>query len=102
MGPTFRYRAFHGWHVDQPLNDHDDRHFRKFPLRPAANAYGMNDAMNGHRAMHDYAYDYDANDDRMSVSNVANAVDALDDGFALDVYIFHKQNDSPLLVAVDI
>lgn len=88
--------------MDQPLNDHDDRHFRKYPLRPDANAYEMNDAMNARHAMYDCANDCDANDDRMSASNEANVVGALDADFALDVYTFHKQNDSLPLAVVDI
>lgn len=88
--PTFRCRVFHvDWHVDQPLNDHDDRHFRKYPLRPDADAY----AMSVHHAMHGYAHGCDANDGQMNVLNEANVADALDVDFVSDADIDRKQND---------
>lgn len=82
--------------MDRSLNDHDDRHFRKYPLHPDANAY----AMNVHRVMHDYAYDCDANDVQMNVLNEANVVDASDVGFVSDADNGRKQSGfHPLIVA---
>lgn len=63
-------------HANQPLSDHDDRHFRKYPLRLDANAYGMNDAMNVHHATHVRAHGYDVYDGQMNEANVADALDA--------------------------
>lgn len=80
------------------MSDHDDRHFRKYPLRLDASAYEMNGAMNVLHAIRDRAYGYGANDDQMNASNEANVVDALDAGFALDVYTFHIRTGSLLLV----
>ena len=85
--------------MDQPLIDHDDRHFRKYPLRPDADAYEMNDAMNVLRALHDHACGCDASDGQMSASNEANVAGALDADFVSDVYTFRTRNDFPLLNA---
>lgn len=82
--------------MDRPLNDRDDRHFRRYPLRPDADAY----AMNVHRAKHGCAHGCGANGVQMNVLNEANVADALDDGFVLDADIDHKQSDfHPPIVA---
>lgn len=82
--------------MDQPLNDHGDRHFRKYPLRPDADAC----AMNVHHAMHGYAHGCDANDGRMSVWNEANVAGASDVDFVSDADIDRKQSDfHPPIVA---
>lgn len=85
--------------MDQPLIDRDDRHFRKYPLRPDADACEMNDAMNVLRAIHDHACGCDASDGQMSASNGANVADALDADFVSDAYIVRTQNGFLLLNA---
>lgn len=93
--PTFHYLAFHG-PLDylQPV-DHDDRHFHKCHRRLDANVYAMNDAMNGHHAMHDHARVHDVCDGQMYEVNVADVQDVY---FVLDVYTcrkrsgFHRRN----------
>lgn len=76
-------------HANRPLYDRDDQHFRKFPPRPDADAYAMNDVMNVHRAIRDRVHDYDVYDDRMNEANVADELDA---DFELDDDNDHIQN----------
>lgn len=97
--PTFRCLEFHGWHADQPLIARDDRHFRKYPLRPGADACAMNDAMNVLRAIHDHACGCDANDGQMSASNEANVAGALDADSVSDAYTVRTRSDFRLLNA---
>lgn len=85
---TSRYRVYHGRHEHRPLFAHD-RHFRKFPPRPDADAYAMNDATNADHANHAHEHDCDAYDGRM---NAVNAVDELDVYFVWDADNGRKRN----------
>lgn len=78
MRLTFHYLVYRDQHANRPLNDHYDRHFRKYHLHLDANAYAMSDVMNVHH-VYDHVYDYDAHDDQMNELNEVNVVDALDD-----------------------
>lgn len=73
---TFHCLACRDRLANRPLSDHDDRHFRKYPLRLDANAYAMNDVMSGLHATYGRVRGYDVYGVRMNAANAADAFDA--------------------------